>query len=89
MIPSWMIEDLERQRRERADRERPRVPLELPVRTEDEPPPRHPEPFGPIVIELGATHVLGERAASRRREAGAAQTSVFSMRQMSALSGSV
>jgi len=53
MVPTWMIEDIERRRREREDRERPQLRIELPVRTENEPPPRRPAPSGRIVIELG------------------------------------
>ena len=62
MIPSWMIEDIEGQRGEPANRELARLPMELPVGTEDEAPPRHPQPSAPIVIRLGATH---ERSSSR------------------------
>lgn len=54
MIPSWMIENIERQRRERTDREAPRPTIELPVRTEEEPPRRRRDSSAPIVIELGA-----------------------------------
>ena len=53
MIPTWMIEELERLRREREHRERPQLPLELelPVVADQEPP--RPTPREPIVIEFG------------------------------------
>ena len=53
MIPTWMIEDIERRSRERERRERPRVPIEPPARREYEPPPP-PPPREPIRIDLGA-----------------------------------
>jgi hypothetical protein len=54
MIPPWMIEELERLRRERDDerRDRPQLWIELPVRREPERP--RPAPPTVIVIELGA-----------------------------------
>ena len=55
MTPPWMVEELERRRREREYEERPALHVELPV----EPPQRREsdaEPHGPsrgvIVIEL-------------------------------------
>jgi hypothetical protein len=64
MVPAWMIEDLERRRREREDRERPQVRIEAPVRRENERPPRRPAPSGRIGIELGGAP-RDDRAARR------------------------
>jgi hypothetical protein len=52
MIPTWMIKDLERQRRERARQDPPQLRIELPVPPEAERsrPPAYPSP---IVIQLG------------------------------------
>jgi hypothetical protein len=58
MIPSWIIEDVERQRHERERRDRPQLRIELPVRPFDERPAR-PAPSLPIVIDLGNTEALG------------------------------
>jgi hypothetical protein len=52
MIPTWMIEDLERRQREREGRRRPQLSIELPVRKDDEPSPAL-VPSVPIVIEFG------------------------------------
>jgi hypothetical protein len=53
MIPTWMIEELERQQRERElERERPQIPTDLPVCWDDER-PAAPTRSSPIVIELG------------------------------------
>jgi hypothetical protein len=51
MIPTWMIDELERQRRER-EQKRPQPRIELPVHQADERPP-HPAPPWRIVVELG------------------------------------
>jgi hypothetical protein len=42
MIPTWMIEELERRRQEREERERPslRIELPVPVQVDREPPAR-------------------------------------------------
>ncbi len=50
MIPTWMIEEIERERRRREWHERPQLRIELPVQRDDERPP--PKPSTPIVIEL-------------------------------------
>jgi hypothetical protein len=42
MIPPWMIEDLDRRRRERLRHERPRLGIDLPARPVVDPPPRRP-----------------------------------------------
>lgn len=55
LIPSWLIEDVERRRREREARERPQLRIELPLHPDDVPAPRGPERSEPIVIELGAS----------------------------------
>ena len=52
MVPPWMIEDLERQRRERERRDWPELRIELPVRGHDEPSRRRPTPSAPIVIDV-------------------------------------
>ena len=54
MIPSWMIEEVERLRQERERRERPALRIELPVRTDEERPPSRPSPSA-IVIETWTT----------------------------------
>jgi hypothetical protein len=51
MVPAWMIEELERARREREDEERRQLRIELPVPTESATPPAG-ERREPIVIEL-------------------------------------
>jgi len=56
MIPTWMIKELERLRRERDERERPQLWIEPPEPPPREPPPPRPAPCGPIVIEFGAAH---------------------------------
>ena len=58
MIPSWIIEDMERQRRERERRNHPQLRIELPLPPCRERPER-PAPSSPIVIELGTTEALG------------------------------
>jgi hypothetical protein len=56
MIPTWMIDDIERQRREweleRERRERPQLRIELPVGLENDL-PSTPASSSIIVIELG------------------------------------
>lgn len=52
--PPWIIEELERLRRERERDERPRPPPERPARREDDAPPPHIDPAAPIVIEFVA-----------------------------------
>ena len=52
MVPPWMIEALERQRRERERRDGPELRIELPVRGYDEPSRRRPTPSEPIVIDV-------------------------------------
>ncbi|HEU4385526.1 MAG TPA: hypothetical protein VFR85_18720 [Anaeromyxobacteraceae bacterium] len=54
MVPTWMIKELERLRRERelVRREWPQLRVELPGQVEDQPRPA-PAPTAPIVIELG------------------------------------
>jgi hypothetical protein len=52
MIPSWIIEDMERQRHERERRDRPQLRIELPVRPCNERPAR-PAPPSPVVIDFG------------------------------------
>ncbi len=50
MVPSWMIEELQRRRRERERHQRSQLRIELPERGHEPPPSR---PVGrPIVIEL-------------------------------------
>jgi hypothetical protein len=54
MIPTWIIEEMERERRER-DREwrdRPQLHIEQPV-GEDHGPQPAPAPAAPVVIEVG------------------------------------
>ncbi len=53
MVPTWMIKDLERQRRERDREERPQLHIEPPAPALDErrPPPERPSTI--VVIELG------------------------------------
>jgi hypothetical protein len=53
MVPhSWMIEELERMRREREEQERPCLHVELPALSERQrAPEREDAPRGPIVIE--------------------------------------
>lgn len=51
MIPTWMIEEIERRRRERERRDRPQLPIERPMCPEYEPPPR-PAGREPIVMEF-------------------------------------
>ena len=58
MISTWMIKDLERQRRERERRDPPQLRIELPVPARDERPTR-PAPSSPVVIEFGDAEVLG------------------------------
>ncbi len=53
VIPSWMIEEIERLRREREERERPQPGIELPLHPDDVPAPRGPQRSEPIVIEFG------------------------------------
>jgi hypothetical protein len=51
--PEWMIEELERMRRQREEDARPRLYVELPVAPDREPArDRDEAPRGPIVIEL-------------------------------------
>ena len=72
MIPTWMIKELERLRRERDERERPQLQIEPPGPPTREPAPSRPAPCGRIVIELGAAHDhdLGLQGnASRKEEA--------------------
>lgn len=52
MIPSWMIKDMERQRREREGRNHPQLRIELPIGPCDEQPAR-PAPSSPVVIDFG------------------------------------
>ncbi len=52
MIPTWMIEQLERQRREREMRERPRLRIDVPVPVAEDSTHRRPVSSGPIVIQL-------------------------------------
>ncbi len=52
MIPTWMIEELEREQRERERRERPRVRRELPSGLDEASGQRRPEPSRVIVIDL-------------------------------------
>ena len=52
MIPTWMIKDIERQRRERARRETPALRIELPRPLHDEH-SRPPATPSPIVIDIG------------------------------------
>jgi hypothetical protein len=58
MIPTWMIEEIERQRRERERRDRPELLIELPVRPFHERPTRS-GPASPVVIDFGDTKALG------------------------------
>jgi hypothetical protein len=58
MIPPWIIEEVERARRERDRGERPQLPLELPPRTVDDLPPPRQEAPAQIVIELGADRAV-------------------------------
>jgi hypothetical protein len=58
MIPTWMIEQMERQRRERERRDRPQLRIELPIRPAHERPAR-PAPWSPVVIDFGDTEALG------------------------------
>ena len=52
VLHSWMIEELERMRREREEQERPRLYVELPALSEHQrAPEREDAPRGPIVIE--------------------------------------
>ena len=69
MIPPWIIEEVERARRERDRDERPQLPLALPARTVDDLPPPRQEPPGAIVIELGAERAM--RAAPLALEGNA------------------
>jgi hypothetical protein len=50
-IDSWMIEDLDRLRRERERQDRPQLQIELPVRV-DEQPADEPDSRGPVVIQI-------------------------------------
>jgi hypothetical protein len=50
MIPTWMIEELKRRRREREEREQPTLGIERPPRERDVPARRGPGE--PLVIEL-------------------------------------
>jgi len=70
MIPTWMIKELERLRRERVERERPQLQIEPPEPPAREPPPSRPAPCGPIVIEFGAAHDhdLGLQGSAGRKE---------------------
>ncbi len=54
MIPTWMIEELEREQRERERerRERPRIRRELPSGLGEASGQRRPEPSSVIVIDL-------------------------------------
>ncbi len=57
MIPTWMIEELKRQQRERElEGERPQVTIELPVRWGDER-PAGPNRSTPVVIDFGGDAV--------------------------------
>ncbi len=57
MIPTWMIEELKRQQRERElEREHPQLTIELPVRWGDEP-PADTARSTPVVIDLGGEAV--------------------------------
>ena len=58
MISTWMIKDLERQRRERERRDPPQLRIELPVPPRDGRPAR-PAPSSRVVIELGDAEVPG------------------------------
>lgn len=52
MIPTWMIAKLKREQREREmERERPQLPIELPVRGDER--PAAPTRCTIIVIDLG------------------------------------
>jgi hypothetical protein len=55
MIPSWMIDELERRRREREEQGRQQLWIELPMNDDRERSPRTPpsrQRGEPIVIEL-------------------------------------
>ena len=52
MVPPWMIEDRERQRRETEHHDWPELRIELPVHGYDEPSRRRPTPSAPIVIDV-------------------------------------
>ena len=58
MISTWMIKDLERQRRERERRDPPQLRIELPVPPRDGRPAR-PAPSSPVVIEFAQSAALG------------------------------
>ncbi len=51
--PTWMIEELERMRREREEQERPSLHIELPLhRMPERAPEREERSSGVVVIEL-------------------------------------
>jgi hypothetical protein len=53
MVPTWMIEELERMRRERiVEESRPRLELEIPTERDRSREPAPPAPREPIVIEF-------------------------------------
>ena len=52
MIPTWMIEEVERMRRERQVERRPVLEVEEPARRVPEPEPEDRRPQTVIVIEL-------------------------------------
>ncbi len=52
MLPPWMIEKLEQDRREREARERPRLEIEIQPPSEDERRPERQPTSGPTVIVI-------------------------------------
>jgi hypothetical protein len=51
MLPTWMIEELEKQRREREMEQRPGLHVDVPV-FEPQPRPEEAEPLGGTVIVI-------------------------------------
>ncbi len=52
MLPPWIIDRIESERRKREPQRDPRTRLEIEPLPEQRPPPTPPPPRGPIVIEL-------------------------------------